>query len=80
MDEADIPKTAIITPFGLYEFLRMPFGLKNSAQAFQCLMDGVLRGLSFVFVYLDDILVASQDLQQNLQHVRAILTRLRDVH
>jgi hypothetical protein len=52
-------KTAIITPFGLYEFLRMPFGLKNAAQAFQRLMDGVLRGVDFVFVYLDDILVAS---------------------
>ena len=59
MAPEDVPKTAIITPFGLYEFLRMPFGLKNSAQAFQRLMDGVLRGLDFVFVYLDDILVAS---------------------
>ena len=60
MAEEDIAKTAIITPFGLFEFLRMPFGLKNSAQAFQRLMDGVLRGLSdSVFVYLDGILVAS---------------------
>ena len=52
MAPEDIPKTVIITPFGLYEFLRMPFGLKNSAQAFQRLMDGVLRGLDFVFFIL----------------------------
>ena len=57
----DIPKTAIITPFGLFEFLRMPFGLKNAAQAFQRLMDTVCQGLEFAFVYIDDILVASKD-------------------
>ena len=53
MHRDHVQKTAIITPFGLFEFVRMPFGLKNSAQAFQRLMDGVLRGLPFVFVYLD---------------------------
>ena len=76
MAPEDIPKTAIITPFGLFEFLRMPFGLKNSAQAFQRLMDGVLRGLPFVFVYLDDILVASPSLALHLGHVRQVLERL----
>ena len=53
MAEEDIKKTASITPFGLFKFLRMPFGLKNSAQAFQRLMNGVLGGLQRVFVYLD---------------------------
>ena len=56
----DVHKTAVITPFGLYEFLRTPFGLKNAAQAFQRLMDTVYKDLEFVFVYLDDILVASK--------------------
>ena len=54
----------------------MPFGLKNSAQAFQRLMDGVLRGLPSVFVYLDDILVASSTLQDHVQDLRAVLSRL----
>ena len=78
MAPEDIPKTAIITPFGLYKFRRMPFGLKNSAQAFQRLMDGVMRGLRFVFVYLDDILVASSSIQEHLLHVRQVLQRLTD--
>ena len=72
----DIQRTAIITPFGLFEFLRMPFGLKNLAQAFQHLMDGILRGLPSVFVYLDDILVASQSPSQHLTDLRAVLARL----
>ena len=78
MAPEDIKKTAIITPFGLFEFLRMPFGLKNSAQAFQRLMNGVLGGLDRVFVYLDDILVASADHQQHVQDLRAVLSRLSD--
>ena len=53
--QEDIPKTAIITLFGLYEYLKMPYGLRNDAQTFQRFMDQVCRELSFVFVYLDDI-------------------------
>ena len=59
MNSEDICKTAIVTPFGLFEFLSMPFGLKNTAQTFQRLMDWIFKGLPFVFIYLDDILVAS---------------------
>ena len=75
----DIPKTAVITPFGLFEFLRMPFGLKNAAQAFQRLMDQVCRGLEeFLFVYLDDILIASCDTKQHRRHLRLLFKRLAE--
>lgn len=73
MHPDDIAKTAVITPFGLFEFLRMPFGLANAAQAFQRLMDTTLQGLPFIIVYLDDILVASRTHAEHLQHVRSVL-------
>ena len=65
----DIPKTAVITPFGLWEFLRMPFGLKNAAQTFQRLIDTVLQGLDFTFGYIDDILVASRNRAEHRKHL-----------
>ncbi|KAJ8400212.1 hypothetical protein AAFF_G00399060 [Aldrovandia affinis] len=60
---------AVITLFELREFLHMPFGLKNLVQAPQCLMDSVLRDLTFLYVYLDDILVASDCKEQHLSHL-----------
>ena len=70
-------QTAVITPFGLWEFLRVPFGLKNAAQAFQRLMDTVLRGLDCTFVYIDDILVASCSKAEHMVHLRQVLERLQ---
>lgn len=67
-----VPKTAVITSFGLFEFLRMPFRFKGTAQTFQRLMDSVLQGLSFVFVYLDDNLVAIASADENLLHLSTI--------
>ena len=77
MSPEDVQKTAVITPFGLYEFLRMPFGLKNAAQAFQRLMDTVCRGLERVFVYIDDILVASSNPVQHLQDLETLFKRFK---
>jgi hypothetical protein len=68
----DVPKTAIITPFGLFEFVRMPFGLKNAGMTFQRLMDTLLGGLPFAFVYLDDILVASSGEAAHRRHLSQI--------
>lgn len=76
--DEDIGKTAITTPFGLYEFTRMPFGLRNAAQTFQRFMHEVLRGLDFVFVYLDDILVASKTEEEHCSHLRVLFQRLEE--
>ena len=73
----DVPKTAIVTPFGLFEFLRIPFGLRNAAQTFQRLMDTVTRGLSFVFVYLDDPLILSESTEEHIAHIRELLCTLQ---
>ena len=75
VEESDIPKTAVTTPFGNFEFVRMPFGLRNAAQTFQRFMDEVLQGLSFAYAYIDDILIASVDETEHLQHLREIFER-----
>ena len=73
----DQPKTAFITPKGLFEFTTMPFGLRGAPATFQQLMDKVLRGTEkFTGVYLDDILIHSQSWTDHLEHVREVLHRL----
>ena len=54
----------------------MLFGLKNAAQAFQRLMDGILREINCVFVYLDDILIASPDAETHKDHLRELFALL----
>ena len=73
----DIPKTAIATPFGLFEFVRMPFGLKNSAQTFQRLMDSMTGQLTGVFLYIDDVLVASPTAEQHERDLRNLFGALK---
>ncbi|XP_064463405.1 uncharacterized protein LOC135374343 [Ornithodoros turicata] len=78
VESADIPKTAIITPFGLFEYVRMPFDLRNAVQTFQRFIDDVLRGLDFCFAYVDDILVASTSEEEHEHHLRLLFQRLQD--
>ena len=73
----DVPKTAIAMPFGLFEFLRMPFGLKNAAQTFQRLMDNVTAQLPRVFAYIDDVLVASPSAAEHERDLRQLFHALR---
>ncbi|BHF75335.1 hypothetical protein SprV_0501843100 [Sparganum proliferum] len=72
----DVPKTAVTTPFGLFEFIRMPFGLRNAAQTFQRFIDRVLRGLPFVYAYIDDLLVASRNAEEHKEHLALVFERL----
>lgn len=76
--EADIPKTAITTPFGLFEFPFMTFGLRNAGQTFQRFVDELTRGLDFVFPYVDDFLVFSKTEAEHEDHLRQLFFRLRD--
>ncbi|KMQ87563.1 gag-pol polyprotein [Lasius niger] len=73
---ADIPKTAIATPFGLFKFLYMPFGLRNAAQTFQRFINEVLDGLSYCYAYIDDILIASSTEEEHKTHLREVFGRL----
>lgn len=79
MEPGSIPKTAFVTSSGLYEFLRLPFGLKNSAASFQRLMEIVLKDLKgeCCFVYIDDIVVYSKGEEEHLEHLSQVLSCLQ---
>lgn len=70
--------TAFSTPFGHYEYKVMPFGLCNAPATFSRYMSQLLSDLPNVFVYLDDILIASTDKESHLKHLRSVLSRLKD--
>ena len=71
-------KTAVTTPFGLFNFTRTPFGLRNSGQTFQWLIDHLTRSLDFVFVYSDDLLVTSVGHRTHKKHLKILFTRLAE--
>jgi transposase InsO family protein len=80
--EGDEWKTAFRTKFGLYEYLVMPFGLTNAPATFQRMINQVLREYLdiFVVVYLDDILIFSDDYETHGEHVHKVLKKLEDAN
>ncbi|KAL2087982.1 hypothetical protein ACEWY4_016810 [Coilia grayii] len=78
MAEKDKQKTAFCTPFGLFEFNRMPFGLCNSPSMFQRLMERIFGDERFnsLLLYLDDIVIFSSSFDTHLQRLRMVLGRL----
>ncbi|CAI7759760.1 unnamed protein product [Closterium sp. NIES-53] len=74
--EEDIKKTAFHGPDGLYEWLYMPFGLRNASAVFLRVVDAVLRGLECAGCYIDDVVTFSKIEQQHLQGVEKTLTAI----
>jgi hypothetical protein len=75
---SDILKTSFITKYGLYEFMVMSFGLTNAPAYFMYLMNSVFMDYldKFVVVFIDDILIYSQNEQEHEKHLRKVLQRL----
>ena len=79
IDEAYIPNTASHCHKGLFEFLRIPFGLRNAPASFQRILDFVLGDLigKHYLVYLDDIVIFSDNQEEHTRHIQQVFERLR---
>src|SRR5215469_16486524 len=80
MAEEDIPKTAIRTKYGHFEWTVMPFGLCNAPATFQQSINQIFSDFidDFVIVYLDDILIYSDDHLDHEKHLRLVLKHMID--
>jgi len=77
--KGDIPKTAFVTKYGLYEYLTMPFGLCNASPTFQRVMEIALSGLqwSTCLIYQDDVIIHSKSFESHVQRLRQVFERIR---
>jgi hypothetical protein len=80
MAEGEEWKTAFRTRYGLYEYMVMPMGLTNAPATFQHAMNSIFSEYldRFLLVYLDDLLIYSNDLQEHREQVRKVLKKLRE--
>ena len=79
MHPDSIKYTTFISEFGKHEYLAMPMGLKNAGSTFQRMMDKVLENLigEICFVYLDDIIIFSEDIESHQERVKKVIDRLK---
>jgi hypothetical protein len=74
----DVQKTAITTPFGLFEYKRMPFGLRNARPSFQRHVDRATRESHAAFAWVDDIIICSRSHAEHVGHMQQVLQALQD--
>ena len=73
-----IPHIQDFTPSGLFKFLRILFRLRNTEQTFNCIIDQMLWGLHFCYVYIDDILTTSATAEEHQEHLRLLFAGLQN--
>lgn len=79
IDKKDIPKTAFSVENGHYEFVRMPFGLRNAPATFQRVMDNIMSGIQNekCLIYMDDVIIYSSTLNEHMNRLKEVFFRLR---
>jgi len=82
MAQEDMKKTALITNTGLYDWIVMPFGLKNATSTFTRIMSEVFKdlGSTFLKVFVDDLNVHSETWGEHIQHLDAVLCKFKEVN
>ena len=80
LDEESIPKTAFTSPFGRYEYIKVPLGLAQAPAYFQELMTGILKDFNLATAYLDVIIIFSKTAEEHLDHIKQVFKKLRNVH
>ena len=77
LDKPSIPKTAFISPFRKFEYVKVPFGLAQAPAYFQELMTGILKDFPFAIAYLDHIIIFSKTPQEHLSHICMVFKKLK---
>ena len=80
LDKSSIPKTTFNSPFGKYEYVKVPFRLAQAPAYFQELMTGILKDFPFAIAYLDDIIIFSKTPQEHLSHIHMVFKKLRSAN
>ena len=81
VEDESVKYTSFVTPLGQYEFLRMPFGLKNAPSVFQRFVNKVFSDMvrdGRLIVYMDDIMVATRDVEEHFRILKEVFKRLVD--